>query len=323
MVLFIGDPHVQVSNIKDSNSFMELALQAAEKNKVDFTLIAGDLFHNHAVLRVEVVSFWRNWVLKFSEKGLKLIILRGNHDAPHDNIKYKEMSALDSLVGISDLCQIIDTPKKMGEFGFIPYLASSEEFVAEATKLYSQGAKYLFCHQTFNGSVFENGFYAPEGIEPDSVNMFKEVVSGHIHKTQKFSNIFYPGTPKWDSMSDANENKAIWLLDFNKEHIPIYTDSVIEPIKKITIYESDGTFGIKEKLGKKTIVELVGTSVWIGSLSKKIKGECRIVGRPTDIKVMNKNSKSKNIFEFIETFDLIKSELHKKQVSNYLKGLWK
>ena len=46
-VLFIGDPHFQVSNIPEVELFMEKIINLATEKKPDIIVIAGDILHTH------------------------------------------------------------------------------------------------------------------------------------------------------------------------------------------------------------------------------------------------------------------------------------
>jgi DNA repair exonuclease SbcCD nuclease subunit len=244
----------------------------------------------------------------------KVILLVGNHDLVGDTQRERQMSALDTLkIGLKNV-KIIDRPAIYDGWGFMPYFSDGERFIEEANKLAEAGVKTLVCHQTFDGSQFENGFYAPEGIDQNRL-LVTHIVSGHIHKTQTVGRVFYPGTPKWDTLSDANEAKGIWTFDGQWNMID--TSEVVEPIRTIVLTPDSDTKNLK--LGPKTFVELTGPSTWIGQISKKLKGRCKIVARPTDSAERKAQSKSsKTIFEYLENYSGVTD---KNGVRSYLENL--
>jgi DNA repair exonuclease SbcCD nuclease subunit len=313
-IIFIGDPHAQPNNLSDLDLIFSLTEETQKRFQAEALIIAGDLFHTHAVLRLEVVSFWQRTIMKMSALFEKVILLVGNHDQVGDKQREGQMSALDTLkMGIHNV-MIIDKPQKYKDFGFMPYFSDNEKFIEEANKLADLGAKKLFCHQTFDGSEFENGFYAPNGVDQDRLD-FLEIVSGHIHKSQKIGKVFYPGTPKWDSLSDANEPKGIWTFNGDWEFVD--ASQVLEPIRTYQVTPDTDLTSIK--LGSKTFVELQGPSTWIGQTSKKLKGKCKIVARPTDTQERKKQTKlSKTIFEYLENYSGVTD---KKSVRSYLEEL--
>jgi len=312
--IFIGDPHVQPSNLEDMKKIFDLVERTQNTFKADTLIVLGDLFHTHAVLRLEVVNFWQRTIIRMSGVFSNVILLVGNHDLIGDKQREGHMSALDTLkIGLKNV-KIIDRPTIHDSWGFMPYFSDSEKFIEEANKLSEVGVKTLVCHQTFQGSQFENGFYAPEGIDQNRL-LFTNIVSGHIHKTQTIGKVFYPGTPKWDTLSDANEIKGIWTFDGQWNMVD--TSQVVEPIRTILLTPDSDTQNLK--LGPKTFIELIGHSTWIKQTSKNLKGRCKIVARPTDsIERKAKSKSSKTIFEYLENYNGV---TNKNSVRSYLENL--
>jgi DNA repair exonuclease SbcCD nuclease subunit len=314
-IIFIGDPHAQPNNLSDLEKVFSLVEKTQKKFQAEALVVGGDLFHTHAVIRLEVVNFWQKTILKMSDLFNKVILLVGNHDQIGDKQREGQISSLDTLkMGIENV-MIIDKPQNYKEFGFMPYFSDNEEFVEEANKLADLGAKKLFCHQTFDGSEFENGFYAPHGVDQNRLN-FTHVISGHIHKCQTIGKVFYPGTPKWDTLSDANEAKGIWTFDGDKWNF-VDSSLALEPIRTYKVTPDTDLSSLK--LGSKTFVELEGPSTWIGQTSKKLKGKCKIIARPTDSSERKRQAKlTKTIFEYLENYSGITD---KKGVRSYLEEL--
>lgn len=299
-IIFVGDPHVQVSNLSDSEKVMELVLRTQEKFGAGTLVIAGDLFHTHAVLRMEVVDFWRRWVKELAKSNFTFTyLLVGNHDMPGDKQKEGRMSALDYLSEFEHI-RVVSAPViDINMRGYMPYYSNHEKFLADSRWLFEAGARTLFCHQTFAGSQYENGFYAPDGIKISDMPDFDSIVSGHIHKSQTIGKVFYPGTPKWDSLSDANEQKGIWTFDETEGWIRVDSSDLIDPIVLIELKEGQPIPDLK--LTSRTIVELCGQSSWIASVSKKLKGRCRIVARPSDRAIRNaQKERHTSIFDYLE-----------------------
>lgn len=308
----MGDPHAQLSNLDDLDKVIGLLLDEAKKHDVKTLVIAGDLFHTHGVLRLEVVNFWQNNLELMSNYFTDIIALVGNHDMTGDRQKEGKMSALDVLK--TKNLTVVSSPKTIGGLALIPYMSDHEKFIESCNNL--PDSEFLICHQTFDGSMFENGFYAPSGIDQSKITKHKKILSGHIHKTQEIGRVFYPGTPKWDSASDANEDKGIWVFKGEKR-IFCSSSSVIEPLRKIEITpETDLS---KLVAGKRTTLEFVGPSTWIAQVSKKYKGECKISAKPTDsIERRAKKAQHSTIFDFLKEYD---GASMKDEVRSYLEGL--
>lgn len=286
-ILRVGDPHIRPSNIVEAERLMAFVLKIVTAAKVDRLEILGDLFHTHAVVRLEVLEFWDKWLQAFSDV-IETVVLVGNHDMTGD---YNSGShALTVFKRIkNERLKIIDRPTQIGIFGYLQYIHGESAFTDAVRQLASTGSKVLVCHSEFSGSQYDNGFYAPHGFNPDNVP-FDTIISGHIHKEQVIAGgkVDYPGTPKWDTASDANERKGVWLY----EHDPvtgkvlqrdlISTEKVVTPIVAFTWLEGQEQPEIPE--GARASVELIGSSDWITKKKSLLKGKVSISSKFTDKK---------------------------------------
>jgi DNA repair exonuclease SbcCD nuclease subunit len=211
-LLIVGDPHVTAEELRDSECLLELVRDTAEGENVDAILFLGDLYHTHSIVNVEVMAFWRRWFVELA-KSSSIFVLLGNHDMPGN-----ESSKAHALMAHEDQerVTVVDTPRTFelvtdGAIAFVPYMSNSLEFLKAATAL---GGKTLICHQTFTGSRFDNGMYAPDGADSNLLPQ-EFVISGHIHTPQSFGKVWYPGAPRWRTLSDANVSRAIWLVTFD------------------------------------------------------------------------------------------------------------
>lgn len=294
-ILRVGDPHIKISNLTDAQRLLSFVELVATQHLVDRIEILGDLFHNHAVVRVEVLEFWNKWLTLLSE-SFDTVVLVGNHDQTGNYVGGQHALSMFKHIK-SDKLTIVDEPTLSGVFGYVPYVHHEEEFVRQANELAGLGAKILVCHQTYQGSMYDNGMYAPDGFNIEKLN-FKLIISGHIHKRQRFGSetqkVIYPGTGKWDTASDANEDKGLWLVehaengDIVKEEF-ISTKEVCTPIYEVVWNEGEERPAIPE-FGKATF-ELIGTSEWIKKAKEQIKGKVATRSKITD-KVRPESRKS-------------------------------
>jgi DNA repair exonuclease SbcCD nuclease subunit len=303
-ILYVGDPHVQVSNLKDSQALMDYIIQLAGEQDVDQITFLGDMFHTHAVVRVEVIDFWRKSILNLMSLGKRIVCLVGNHDQPGSKEKEQEMNA---LIAFEDLDVFVvnkpyvDTDTNIS---YIPYMSDHEAFIGYTNKcLLEGGTGCLIAHQTFTGAQYENGFFSEEGIDPALVSQ-QEIISGHIHKSQQVGKCFYPGTPKWDTMSDANQPKGLYIITHaedgttrEKQFFP--TDHVVTPIKSYEVKEGDELPELNPEARNHVVLE--GKSAWISKMKKKIGKIANIKVKPTDrITKVNKDN-SATLEKYLDT----------------------
>lgn len=295
-ILRVGDPHIRPQNVEEANALMEFVKTIAVNAKVDRLEILGDLFHTHAVIRLEVLLFWNRWLEVLSDI-VETVVLVGNHDMPghyandgHSLTVFKRIQ--------NGRLKIIDKPTAIGQFVYCPYIHDEQEFLAAVHAIDGSETKVLVCHAEFSGSQYDNGFYSPKGFNPDNVR-YKSIITGHIHKEQIIANgkVDMPGTPKWDTASDANERKGIWLYEHDVDgrvlqRDLISTEKVCTPIVSVTWNEGEDAPAIPENA--KVHIELIGSSAWVTKQKTSLKGKMSIKTKITDKKRNTASRKAGN-----------------------------
>ena len=320
-VLVVGDPHVQVSNLKDSEKLMDFIIKTAKEKEVHSIVFLGDLFHTHAVKRTEVEDFWSRAFNLIEKEDIRCNVLVGNHDQVGSKEKEQLINSL-NVFGDTGLRTIINKPVILYNIAYIPYHSNHNDFLKAAQDLYNDGAtELLIAHQTFTGAQYENGFFSEEGIDPELIPQ-KQILSGHIHKSQQVGKCFYPGTPKWDTMADANQEKGIWIFSHttdgqyvDKEFIS--TDNIVTPITSYEIKEGDIVPIINPSA--RNYITLEGKTVWINKMKKEFKN-CNIKIKPTD-KSISKINTSSTIDKYLENeFEPIAS-ISKEELKEFLRNI--
>lgn len=226
-----GDPHGNINNIDVFKQYLCTLAKLEEQS--DIIIILGDLFHNHSIVRVEILNLWLSYL-----KNVKIpyYLMVGNHDLPSSNISaFKSIHALEGFkflenVMVVDDVGAISNKQHNVNLGFIPYCHDAKTFNEKIILL--KDVDYLFCHQTFNGAKYDNGFYAPDGLPVELVSQFKLVISGHIHTQQQFANIWYPGSPYAMNFNDANSLKTLWTFNSNSGERKVIPTNLPEYIIK-------------------------------------------------------------------------------------------
>lgn len=318
-ILRIGDPHVTVSNLTESKKMMDFALEVAKKQSVDRIEILGDLFNNHAVIRSEVLSFWKSFFDKIGEMKIQTIVLVGNHDIQGDknNIKTHALVPFDKYPYIHIVSDIL----VLEPFVYVGYKFTEEDFWKTLNPNLTPECHTLVCHQTFQGASYENQFYAKDGFMLD-LTPTRWVISGHIHTSQSCGKCFYVGTPKWDHANDANLDKGVWVYSYNKDDMSkefISMKDVLTPLYKYIIVEGE-EIPVMPDNGKIS-VELRGQTAWISKMKKKFKDRAIIKAVPTDRKVVNVSEiKLSSLQEYLKDFTPIEG-VSVEDLSEYLEGL--
>jgi len=218
MALLVGDVHATPDELEDCEKLLLLVQESSYKE--DYVIFMGDQYNTHDVVNTRCIEFWRRWFAKLQEYGTKVIALRGNHDQVNPTAPYPHSLLVHPEIMVVDGPMLLPLPGCAA----MPYFASNEEFVVEANKLHKQHPSIhtLFCHQTFQGASYENGFYAKDAVELSEVTI-PSLISGHIHTPQKIGKATYVGAPRWRTRSDANIDRFIYHVKSTDEKLEFGT----------------------------------------------------------------------------------------------------
>lgn len=206
--LVIGDPHVVNEELDDWRALADGLVGVIQQYKPDRVVVLGDFTNNHAVARVEVLAEGRRSARCWLDAGTgEVVFMVGNHDLTGDG-RHTSLLAFMDMPGV----RVIDRPTRIGPHLFVPYCKDPAVFLA-AVRAHPDAA-VLFCHQTFAGARYENGFPAEDGVDPADCPQL-EVISGHFHTPQMVGKAWYPGAPRWRTIADAGVDRAVWLLEYD------------------------------------------------------------------------------------------------------------
>ena len=249
-VLYVGDPHVTVSELADSWALIELVNRTASEHEVDAIVFLGDQYHTHSLVHLQVMHFWMQalehvWSAHTGSKLAKVFLLVGNHDKGGDS-NQQHVHAMLAHKDRNPMVTVVDEPTRIGPGVIaIPHRDSGEDFLSLCSE-YPEDATVV-CHQTFNGGQYDNGFYAKDGIDPNLVPQ-PMILSGHIHAPQSFGKVWYVGAPRWRTASDANVERNIWVVEHDAQgnivsKTPVRTGETCRRIWDLTMEESDTSKG--------------------------------------------------------------------------------
>lgn len=249
--IFVGDLHANTSasNLEDVGEIFHLLDETIEQDEtIQLVCFVGDIFHTHAVIRQEPAFYVRRQFAKLigkyerQNREIRWVVMAGNHDYSTPSAVVADNSV--RLV-LADLVEVVDdyrgTPcyAKVGPYAFVPFIGENESFV----DVCSQGDSddILVCHQTFDGSKYENQHTAPNGVKQNAIPQ-RLIISGHIHMTQILENehnkVVYIGTPRALNANEVNQCKYIWK--FNPESrtfTAIKTDDRVKQFIGFTYYQ--------------------------------------------------------------------------------------
>ena len=263
-LLLVGDPHMTPDALEEGNRLMEFVLKTAQDYNADRIAILGDLHHCHALVRVEVTHFWKQWMERLGDSPCDVVLLCGNHDLPGNASGDLSINALVSYRGCKHVA-VVDFPLNLNGVLYLPYYFDPQQFVAAAN---SDPTNVIICHQTFCGAKYENNFPAADGVDPDLIKA-PLIISGHIHMQQKLGNkVVYVGSPRWLTVSDANQERGINIFDTEtKEFTFLSTKPYCRSINSYVVTpENENEFiTVEDSSRARTIITLKGPKQWVSS----------------------------------------------------------
>lgn len=209
--LLIGDLHL-TDRERDAYRFdiFKWIRKQQEKHAPNETILMGDICDKkdkHSSLLVNKV------VESLLTLKPPVSILMGNHDyIEPTNPFFKFLNKID---GVS----FITKPTKVGVWSFIPHIRD-EKLFAEACAQVPLATKYLFIHQTFEGSIAESGARL-SGFSQSALEKLKgvKVYAGDVHKPQVSGLVTYVGAPYQIRFGDDFTPRCILLEDSKEKNL--------------------------------------------------------------------------------------------------------
>lgn len=247
-ILFIGDPHFQISNIQEVDLFLEKIINLATKKNPDIIVIAGDILHTHERLHTLALNKAYD-LIDNMRKITKTYVLVGNHDYINNQQFLTNNHWMNGLKEWNNTI-IVDNVLKENinneKFIFVPYVPPGR--FDEALKTLKDewiNASCIFAHQEFAGCKM-GAIVSIEGDKWDIKNPI--VISGHIHsKQQPQKNIYYSGSAMQHAFGESEKN-IIAFFSFTKDQYELEEIDLELPRKKIVYMnvEEIDTYNIPE-----------------------------------------------------------------------------
>jgi len=274
------------------------AMDYAIKKKVDFFVIAGDIF-DKVNAPEKLKSLFVKTIKPLVEAKIKVFIIIGNHDT--DGKAYNlsgESELLEIMKG--DNIIIVDKPWEYKRENFKILMLPWDPSPNSIEKTIKDYKGYIvFGHLAVSGAKLgAHEFVEDDVIDPLVFKNQKRVYLGHYHKHQKVgSNIYYTGSIAKKDMGERMETKGFMYsyLKDNGEIIDEFIPVNDRPFLQWEIREGGiDIFDRIEKEGdlKGAIIKVIfiGSNAWYHSYDKK---------RITDSMV--ENNALKIFFDFINS----------------------
>jgi exonuclease SbcD len=232
-VSFEGFPGKHNSRLVDTcNALIEVA-QYAVQHQVQTVLFGGDLFHTRQAVRTLAFNLVYHVIKKhFSDAGLDLIMIPGNHDYADRNGAVHSLETLKSLQGVT----VLDSVTKMAsqqpglQIVSVPYTdnvnKAREHLQLAASLTAGDEPVVLLAHLGTEGAIVGSDYVmlSPNDITVDDIPLrqFDLCLFGHYHQHQQIAkNAHYIGALTQHNWGDANTTRGFLDITLTKEHYGI------------------------------------------------------------------------------------------------------
>ena len=308
----------------DRFGIIDQVFKFAKKKKVNFIIIAGDIYDHLMVSNLIRTRF--NKRIKELSKYTKVIIFPGNHDLGRTS---SALSPIQPFAG--DNIQIITKPTVFKEgkkkFLVLPYSLKAErdkEYLTKLFKKYKGRYEAVFGHMSISGvKVGPSNFRIINSIDKKQIKEYfdaKYIILGHIHKPQKGGNIYYCGSPDYITFGERNERKRfLYYNNGELESIEIKNKPLVQVIKTVDDmkvvwnqqvwdkYVNNGIYKIIIKCKKKEIKEidvagLINEIKECGGVIAKVTWDIKVPARMRAKQINFRKGLKENIKQYIKLY---------------------
>ena len=197
------------SRLLVQKKFLEDLREVVIKEQVDHVFFLGDLFHEHGVLRADVIEVAYNGLKGIAQcVSGKCVALVGNHDFLTRN------GGIHSLTFIEGTGWDIAFPEyTFDNFRFMSFIPDKKLFY-DMLRM-NNSYEFGFFHQGVLGVPMASGFELPDEIlrttelPPETL-----CFAGHYHRRQKVSdNLIIVGSPMQHTWGDSGDERGFIILN--------------------------------------------------------------------------------------------------------------
>lgn len=242
--LHIGKRVNEFSMLEDQKYILEQIIGVIDAQKPDGVIIAGDVY-DKSVPSAEAVELFDEFLVRLSERSVKVFVISGNHDSPEriafggrlmdksgiymSPVYAGEISPITLKDEWGEVCVYLlpfIKPAHVRRYFPESEIASYTDAVrvaVEAMKIDPAKRNLLVTHQFVGGAVRteseEISVGGSDQVDAGVFEGFDYVALGHIHRSQPVGReqIRYCGTPLKYSFSEAGDEKGVTVLELKEK----------------------------------------------------------------------------------------------------------
>jgi hypothetical protein len=206
-ILALGDQHVKVSEIEETDLMFQEVYRIIDEVKPDLTAMMGDINDTHERIHMNVLSRSTKFASTVNDKSNSTAFLIGNHDRENNSDFLTEEHSFNALKKWPKM-HVVDKPLRLTikgqDFVFVPYVAPGKfkEALDTLENKDLSNITAIFAHQEFKGCTM-GAIKSTQGDVWDE--KLPPVISGHIHTYERLqSNIYYVGSARQVGFGDKS-----------------------------------------------------------------------------------------------------------------------
>lgn len=201
-----------VQHNQDCLDFVDWFISTAKKEGCETCFFLGDWNHHRASVNIHTLQYSLRALEKLNDNFEQVFFIVGNHD-----LYYRDKRDIHSNEWAKHLpnVTIINDWFDEGNVVVAPWLIGEEY-----RKLSEMSGKYLFGHFEFPRFLMNASIMMPEhgDMKDETVANFDLVFSGHFHKRQARSNIWYIGNAFPHNYADAGDDqRGMMILEWGED----------------------------------------------------------------------------------------------------------
>jgi DNA repair exonuclease SbcCD nuclease subunit len=220
-IAILGDCHFGVRG--DNIAFHDYARKFYENvffpylndNNIDIVIQTGDMFDRRKFINFNTLHLVREYFFnKILDNQITLLTYVGNHDSYFRNtLKVNSLR----LLAEPFVARIIEKPQSIilpdgYVVDIIPWVCDENEqeikdFIA------ASDSEICFGHFEIKGFEMDRGNVCLVGIDRESLDKYKMVITGHFHHRSSDGHIFYVGSPMEFTWADYGDKRGFHVFD--------------------------------------------------------------------------------------------------------------
>ena len=195
--------------------YNEVFFPTIDKEGIDTVIHMGDAFDSRKGIVFKSLKWAKRVVFNpLKERGIKMHLMVGNHDAYYKNTN--EINAVDLLLKEYDNVEVYSSPTEVsvGDLPilFLPWINEQNEKetnnIIKKTK-----CPVAMGHLELNGFVATPGHIMEHGHDARAFDKFRKVFSGHYHSRSDNGTVYYLGNPYEMFWNDVESPRGFTIFD--------------------------------------------------------------------------------------------------------------